>query len=417
MRKSLILPFLTISLLSPVLHAAEEIDLFFALTEQDWLKAVSLLDSNPKLLNKQGEEEFEAFLGDHPVDSLGKTPLVFAVEYKLDLMAVNLLDYGADPEARDSRGWTPLMIASYRGNYDAARLLLAYGAQIDVFDREGLSPLALAVGACRFETADLLLEQQANLYDDIPGAPDIVQFIYRKKIEVRDTLRILDRGAPAFPLFEGVEQDDYARVRTMLLQGMYPDGTDSQGVTPLIKAASLETPYMTELLLNHGADPNHREIKGLTPLSTALYHGRRRQVEMLLDAGADVNRGNTLEETPLFFALLGGHADLTELLIDRGAMVSRRDYQGRTALMYAAFLGDWSSVKSLLKGGALSAAMDGDDRNAVFYAMDGYLHTRGDNYYTIVDRLIEEGASSREYLPMAGGNRRFYELLEARWRD
>ena len=411
------LSVLFIILISLNLFAAEENDLYTALLNQDWLKAKVLLDNNPTLMNKQGEEEFQALLGNHLVESVGKTPLIFCVEYGLDLMTVRLLENGADKEARDIQGWTPLMTASYKGNYNAARLLLRFGAEVDVFDGQGLSPLALAVGAHRFEIADFLLERQANLYDTIPGVFPLAEDIYRKKIEIRDTLRILDVGAPGYPLFKGIEEDDYAKVRTILLQGMYPDSTDSQGVTPLMTAASKESPYLTELLIDQGAQVNYKEKKGLTPLSAALFYGRKRNVDLLIAGEANVNIGSTLENSPLYFAVIGGRGDLVSVLVNRGSVVSRQDEKGRTALMYAAFMGDWVMVQALLKGGANPSALDNEKMGVVFYAMNGYLMTRGDNYYTIIDNLIGGGAPSGEYLYMAGGDRRFYELLENRWRD
>ena len=298
-----------------------------------------------------------------------------------------------------------------------ARLLLERGAQVEVFDNGGLSPLALAVGACRFDTADLLIQWGADLYGEIPEVFPMVQDIYKDKIALREALNILDLGAPSYPLFEGILKDDYSRVRMMLLQGMNPDSPDSQGVTPLMVAASQETPYMTELLVDQGADPNVRDRAGLTPLAVALYFGRDRNAALLMDGGADLNGGKPLTDSPLYYGLIGGSSSLVGELIERGCTVTRRDGEGRTALMYAAFLGDWLSVRNLLSAGARATALDGDEEGVVYYAMMGYQMSGGENYFTIIDRLIGEGAESRKYLSMAGGDRKFYELLEARWRN
>ena len=398
------------------LFASAEIDLFTALLDQDWLSAEKILDRYPRLLDKQGEEEISAFMGDRTVDSIGRTPLTFSLEHGLDLMAVRLLEYGAGTEVQDRDGWTPLMVAAYGGNEKMARLLLERGAEVEVFDGEGLSPLALAVGACRFDTADLLLEWGADLYGPVSGAEPVVQKIYESKIALRDALRILDVGAPGYPLFSAIEEEKFGLARMMLLQGMNPNLPDSQGVTPLMLASSREQPYMTELLVEQGADVNSRDKSGLSPLSVALFYGRERNVELLLKGGADVNGGRILTDTPLYYGIIGREGHLVKILTGRGCTVTRRDGAGRTALMYAAFLGDWLSVQALLEAGARPTALDSEDRGIVYYAMTGYLMTGGENYYTIIDRLIGEGAESRAYLPMAGGNRKFHELLEARWR-
>jgi uncharacterized protein len=406
MKKTLIV--LTIFMFSTLLFASVEIDLFTALWEQDWHRAEDLLDRFPLLLEKQGEEVFAA-------PTVGRTPLVFAIESGLDLMAVQLLDYGANTETVDHEGWTPLMTAAYLGNEEMVKILLDRGAEMEVFDKQGFSPLDLAIGACRFKVADHLIAQGASLYGDIPDAEPLVVDLYRNKIALRDSLRILDVGAPAYPLFQGIEEGNYSFVRMVLLQGMEPNLTDSQGMTPLMVASSLRDPYMTELLAEQGADPNSREKYGLTPLAIALYFGRARNTEILLSKGADINGGRTLTDSPLYYGIIGNSGHLVRELTNRGCTVTRRDGEGRTALMYAAFLGDWLSVQALLEGGARASALDNDERGVVYYAMTGYLMTGGENYYTIIDRLIKEGSDSRTYLSMAQGNRKFYELLEARW--
>jgi len=405
-------------LLAPLLlNASAEIDLFSALLDRDWTKAEKILDRYPRLLDKRGEEEFAAALGDRRVSTIGRTPLIFSLELGLDLMAVKLLDYGAGLEVTDSQGWTPLMTASYQGNLKLTTQLLDRGAELEVFTGEGLSPLSLAVGACRFDTADLLLARGADLYGPIPGAEPLVQSIYESKIRMRDALQILDVGVPGYPLFSAIGEDNYGLARMILLQGMKPDSPDSQGVTPLMIAASREEPYYTELLLEQGADPDRVSACLLSPLSIALFLGREENGELLIQAGADINGGSSFTDTPLYYALIGGFEAPVRLLVDRGCTVTRRDREGRTGLMYAAFLGDWLSVQALLKGGARPTAVDNRDRGVIWYAMTGYLMTGGENYYTIIDRLIGEGADSTEYADMAGSNRKFRTLLEARWRE
>lgn len=399
------------------LHSAEEMDLYSALLSQDWVKAERLLDINPHLLNKQGEEEFITTLGGHVVSSVGRTPLTFSIENDLDQMAIELLEYGADSETTDREGWTPLMVASYMGNRQLAKILLEQGAIIEVFDERGLSPLSLAIGACRFETADLLLEWKADLYEDIPGVFPLSQSIYKSKIHVRKSLRIIDVGATGYPLLKGVEEGRYSLVRTILLQGMNPDMPDSQGITALMIAASMDNPYMTELLIDQGAQVNQTEEGGLNPLSLAIFFGQERNFELLLKGGALIDGGPSLEASPLYYGLISGQEHLTAQIIKEGCKIDTLDSHGRTPLMYAAFLGDWLSLRTLLEWGANPATLDADGNNVIFYAVEGYLRTGGENYYTIIDQLIESGATSREWAYKLQNDPTFYELLEARWRD
>ncbi|MBN2627865.1 MAG: ankyrin repeat domain-containing protein, partial [Spirochaetales bacterium] len=255
------------------------------------------------------------------------------------------------------------------------------------------------------------------LYGPIPEAEPLVQSIYQSKILLRDSLQILDVGAPAYPLFSAVERGDYDLARTILLQGMNPNLPDSLGVTTLMIAASLDKSYYTELLLEQGADPNQRAENELSPLAISLFKGQEENGRILINGGADVNGGGRFTDSPLYYALIGGYSGTVRFLTEQGCTVTRRDEEGRTGLMYAAFLGDWLSVQALVEGGARPTAIDNQDRGVVWYAMKGYLMTGGENYYTIIDYLIGRGADGTEYASMAGGNRKFRTLLEARWRE
>ena len=78
-------------------------------------------------------------------DALGATAL-HAAMYQSNLKVVKLLlDYGFDPNARDTaHGYTPLHLAVIANNPAAAQLLLQYKADRGIKDLEGLTPLARA---------------------------------------------------------------------------------------------------------------------------------------------------------------------------------------------------------------------------------------------------------------------------------
>jgi len=78
-------------------------------------------------------------------DALGATAL-HAAMYQSNLKVVKLLlDYGFDPNARDTaHGYTPLHIAVIANNPGAAQLLIQYKADIGIKGLDGLTPLAKA---------------------------------------------------------------------------------------------------------------------------------------------------------------------------------------------------------------------------------------------------------------------------------
>ena len=101
-------------------------------------------------------------------DSLGSTPLNFALEYRsniLDPRVVRLLlDHGADPNilARIQQGNTPLHRASRSGRIEIVRLLVEHGASVEAQDDGGMTPLDVASGEQREEIIKLLLEHRVK---------------------------------------------------------------------------------------------------------------------------------------------------------------------------------------------------------------------------------------------------------------
>ena len=95
-------------------------------------------------------------------DGVGRTPLHWAVFYGYVDVARLLLDRGADVNARDEHGWTPLHWAAYFGRVDAARLLVERGADVNAKNKYGSTPLHYAAYYGHVDVARLLLEYGAD---------------------------------------------------------------------------------------------------------------------------------------------------------------------------------------------------------------------------------------------------------------
>jgi hypothetical protein len=76
--------------------------------------------------------------------------------------ALQLLNDGKDPNARDKDGNTSLMIAAKRGDVDMARLLLLNGADANAARPDGPTPLALAESSESYEIVSLLRSHGAT---------------------------------------------------------------------------------------------------------------------------------------------------------------------------------------------------------------------------------------------------------------
>jgi hypothetical protein len=76
--------------------------------------------------------------------------------------ALQLLNDGKDPNARDKDGNTALMIAAKRGDLDMARLLLLNGADASAARPDGPTPLALAESNESYDIVRLLRSHGAT---------------------------------------------------------------------------------------------------------------------------------------------------------------------------------------------------------------------------------------------------------------
>ena len=85
-------------------------------------------------------------------------------------IVADLLDMGAQVDARNPFGWTVLHWAARNGKTDVSRLLLDRGAQVDARDEGGSTPLLYAARNGHTDVSRLLLDRGAQV--DARGADD-----------------------------------------------------------------------------------------------------------------------------------------------------------------------------------------------------------------------------------------------------
>jgi hypothetical protein len=146
------------------------------------------------------------------------------------------------------------------------------------------------------------------------------------------------RAVPGTPLTRAAAQGDVMLVERLCAQGEDPDGTDAQGLTPLIWAARHGRIATIRALLKAGAKPDMRDQtrNGWPPLVHAIHTNQLSAVRALLEGGADPNR--TFDEhkvTPLMMAAGYGYTPIVLVLLEKGADPRKATPGGYTALVAA----------------------------------------------------------------------------------
>jgi ankyrin repeat protein len=290
-----------------------------------------------------------------------------------------LLDLGADVNARDARGNSPLMLAGAYAGPDTMRLLLDRGAEVNATNAAGATALMRA--ASDDLKLRLLLEHGANV---------------NARSAFGNTPLIL-AARPA---------TSHRAVRLLLAQGADARATNIFGANALMAAAAGGDAQSVKLLLEHGVDPNAQPAPdengflfggGRSPLMWAAFRGDTTAMNLLIDAGANVNALSGLG-TPLAQAAWSDQIAAARLLIDRGALpniTSPKD--GYAPLHWAASSEQETTalVRLLLEHGADANLAGGENVDAFMGTVQTPLmlaRRRGDT--AIVQALRHGGATN-----------------------
>lgn len=291
------------------------------------------------------------------------TPFIVAIECGYPSLVQRMIDYKADvnkiaPHIYDAcmpqlatdqhpgrncgpDAYSPLMVAIQAKQPEIAAILLANGADPTYRSRRHYQPIHLAIRHQQIETLQRLLDKGVNVNSqDMWGYTPLhyCAFLGDSSMAAKLATLLLERGADA-------------NVHT---------GTGNYQFSPLHIAALHGHTDLVQSLLARNGDVNGEDSQGATPLWRAASSSAETRdiVRGLIRARADMNKINNraderdtathLGASILAVAILNHNIDIAELLLQNGAQANIVDFYGKTPLIYAVANNDDAAVELLL---------------------------------------------------------------------
>ena len=269
-----------------------------------------------------------------------------------------LLDNGADIEARGKYGYSLLSTASYQGKLDIVKLLVERGTHIDSLNHYGWTSLMSAANFNRLDVMVYLLEHGADIKiknnDGNTALGNVLRF-YKRKKECCDILlryKHKDTNVNSHTAIIATMKGDKKALEALLNNGVDVNSKNYDDVSLLHIAAFFNRADIMQLLLEKGANVNAKATFGETPLLCTAYRNSLDCFHLLLANKADISLVNNVKFSPLMCAACHNNIEMTKTLLSKGASVDSKASDGYTALLYTAYWGAIDCADILLNNGA-----------------------------------------------------------------
>lgn len=338
----------------------------------------------------------------------GASALHLATHFGIDYIVTQLLEAGADPNAKDSNEATPLILAAQTGNTVVAQILVHEGASLNTIDNMGGTALHHAARLDNIEIVELLLKQDGidinisharwNHHSALMLAAesdhvDVIQkFLSMPHLDIEQEATA-PQGQSA--LMRAAASGHADAVELLLSHPKINiNHQDRDGCTSLILAAYSGDIDMVQVLLDNHADTEVTETPGGgdgTALNRAIDEDNIAVVQLLVQQGANIHHKDAFDRGMLHSAAVNGREEILRILLElnRDLDVNAQDINGKTTLHDAARFGYYSTIETLLEFGGNPSIKDKDGRTPLRVA-------RENSWQNIFDLLKTAQAHQRE---------------------
>lgn len=218
--------------------------------------------------------------------------------------------------------------------------LVNQGADVNAKDFNGDTPLQLAIETRNLNILKLLLDAGVKNYDKSIGLRKAIRSNNENMLKLlinagASVGEIDEESTGSTSLHAAAEWGNSNILKVLIDAGADVNATDYFKKTPLSMALKSKNVNAFKLLLKAGADINAESSSGLTLLHTVIKSRDLDTSKMLIDAGANVNAFDCMGNSCLHMAIISGYVDIVKLLIDSGANVNDKNEDEITPLCLA----------------------------------------------------------------------------------
>ncbi|KAK8834653.1 hypothetical protein M9Y10_026475 [Tritrichomonas musculus] len=336
----------------------------------------------------------------HNVDSLGRSPLHYAIEYNQNCITKFLVEkYTSDLSdcldasllinKKDIFGMTPFHLSVENENEEIVDYLIENGANVNLSDADGCVPVHIAAKIGSFQLLSKLIQKGAKAnkkskngrtlfhFAAFSGSPWIINKIistFKEEGDVKININTPDQFG-RIPLHYACEQGSVSVVEELLKLHSDVNLRDVDGMLPIHFAAIKGNTDIIQLLIKYRSPVYAKDSNLRTPLHLACECGSYKAVRLLCRKFKNlVNEETKNGLTPLHSLASSDfdvdNADLVHYLVSKGSDINKKTKFGQTPLQCAIENGFLNTIGALVESGADLNIMNSSNSkgNEVYYS-------------------------------------------------